>query len=507
MKKYPVQIAIIWLVAWFIPSTGWLQERNEPFDIGTMQLKLLSDSGRFSLQITEGDTLSQLSIPPGWLIPKENEENGYVSSFNYDETLTAFRIGRGLTGIQISSYDIQKEGSAQAAAGRDVFIIYNAHENQLYPGIINLGITKDRVRSGGTFYATNNIFLLADINHDGFKDIGIIKEDLKFSPLNQSYIRYPPKWYIFKNNCWINQADSSGIFPLQEIIKLPLIGLSKSPVDFIKEEYLRKNICVLDYKNFGVQAMAHELLGFQWYQWNNHGDPDPNATYDIKVVVYNNIPPGKVKELYPIISALEQDFRYVEYSRAMQYFNRQIQQIDELGQTELRQENMSMFKNLRSTLIKTREEIVNKLNNSNFNSEKLPTNINIKKIVYRFEDSSVPPEYHRSYTITLTPEKTNIIVDSYGDIIAEKEYKIRKKQFINIVNSLTVNNIRKQPLGDNRGCTGGTGEILSYWDEKNEIFSASVYHCGGIDSGNLGGNIKAFADDINKLVPKLYKLL
>ncbi len=232
MKKYPVQIAIICLLAWLIPSAGWLQERNGPFDIGTRQLKLLPDSGRFRLQITEGDTLSQLSIPPGWLIPKENEEKGYVSSFNYDEALTAFRI-----------------------------------------------------------------------------------------------------------------------------------GLSKSPVDFIKEVYLRKNICVLDYKNFGVQAMAHELLGFQWYQWNNHGDPDPNATYDIKVVVYNNILPGKVKELYPVVSALEQDFRYVEYSRAVQYFDRQIQQIDELGQTELRQENMSMFENLRSTLIKTREEIVNKLNN------------------------------------------------------------------------------------------------------------------------------------------------
>jgi hypothetical protein len=84
--------------------------------------------------------------------------------------------------------------------------------------------------------------------------------------------------------------------------------------------------------------------------------------------------------------------------------------------------------------------------NSNFDGEKLPTKINIKKITYRFEDSSVPPEYHRSYTITLTPERVNIVVDSYGDFIAQKEYKIRKKQFINIVNSLAVNNIRKQPL-------------------------------------------------------------
>jgi hypothetical protein len=363
MKKYPVQFALIWIIAGLIPAIGWIQEGIESVDIGTGQLKLLSDSSGFSLQITEGDTLRQLSITASWLIPEEDEEKGYVSGFNYDEVLTAFKLGRGLTGIQLSSYEILKGGSAQAAAGRDVFLVYDGQENQLYPGIINLGITKDRVRSAGTFYATNNIFLLADINDDGFKDIGIIKEDLEFSPPNQTYNRYPPEWYLFNKNCWIHEADSSGIFPPQEIIKLPLIGLSKSPVDFIKEVYLRKNICVLDYENFGVQAMAYELLGFQWYQWNKHGDPDPNATYDIKVVVYKNIPHKKVKEFYPATKELEQDFRYVEYSRAIHYFDKQLQEIDELKQTVLQQENIDMLENLRSTLIKTREEIVTKLNN------------------------------------------------------------------------------------------------------------------------------------------------
>lgn len=129
MNKYPVQIAIIWLVAGLIPSIGWIQEGNGPFDIGNLQLNLLSDSSRFSLQIIDHDKQKQLSIPTIWLIPEENEEKGYVSGFSYDETLTAFRIGGGLTGIQLSSYDIQKGGSAQAAAGRDVFLVYNGQEN------------------------------------------------------------------------------------------------------------------------------------------------------------------------------------------------------------------------------------------------------------------------------------------------------------------------------------------------------------------------------------------
>ncbi len=357
MKKNIVQFAVIFFVSGLFPFVGWSQEKNGLFDIGDLQLKLLSDSSHFRLQIIEDATLRNLPIPAGWLIPEENEEKGYVSSFNYDDSLNIFMIGGGLTGIQISSYDIQKEGSAQAAAGRDVFLVYHAPENRLYPGLINLGISKDRVRSAGIFYATNHIFLLADINDDEFKDIGIIKEDLQFSPHSQSYHRNPPEWYIFYKNRWVLEADSSGIFPLQAMIKLPLIGLGKSPVDFIKEVYLRKNICVLDYENFGVQAMAHDLIGFQWYQWNSHGDPDPTATYDIKVIVYNNIPLRKVKELYPVIRELRQDFRYVEYTKTLQYFDKQIIQIDELEQG-----NKHMFENLRTTLIKTRQDIVNQLN-------------------------------------------------------------------------------------------------------------------------------------------------
>jgi len=145
--------------------------------------------------------------------------------------------------------------------------------------------------------------------------------------------------------------------------------------------------------------------------------------------------------------------------------------------------------------------------NANADQERLNTTNTINKIIYRFEDASVPPEYHRSYTITLMPEKLFIVVDSYGTMIAEKEFRIEKKQYDDIVSSLLKNNIRKQSLTAHDGCTGGTAETVSYWDEKEEIFSASLYHCGGIDSGNLGGNVKQFADDIKKLIPSLSDLL
>jgi hypothetical protein len=131
----------------------------------------------------------------------------------------------------------------------------------------------------------------------------------------------------------------------------------------------------------------------------------------------------------------------------------------------------------------------------------------IKEITYHFGDASVPPDYHRSYTITVTANRVKIVVDSYGDILADEEYEITAQQFDDIQRSLEKNNIENCTLGEDEGCTGGTSERISYVNDKNETFSGSVYHCGGKDTGNLCGDIGSFADAVKKLVPNVEELL
>ena len=63
-------------------------------------------------------------------------------------------------------------------------------------------------------------------------------------------------------------------------------------------------------------------------------------------------------------------------------------------------------------------------------------NAKIQEITYHFGDASVPPKYHRSYTVTVTTDKVRIVVDSYGKILADKGYEITNKQFNDIRNSL-----------------------------------------------------------------------
>ena len=151
--------------------TGYSQSMHDE-----IQFELHSDSIDFILHMITEEDQKKITIPRIWLIPSEDDEAGYVSSFNYDNEVNAFEIGNGNMGLHLSSYEIQREGSAQAAAGRDAFMVYDVKDHAVFPGIVDLGITKERVRSMG-LYARNTRFLLADINKDGFKDIGIIKEE------------------------------------------------------------------------------------------------------------------------------------------------------------------------------------------------------------------------------------------------------------------------------------------------------------------------------------------
>ena len=131
----------------------------------------------------------------------------------------------------------------------------------------------------------------------------------------------------------------------------------------------------------------------------------------------------------------------------------------------------------------------------------------IQEIKYYFGDASVPPEYHRSYAITVTPDMVRIVVDSYGEILADEKYGITDEQFDDVRNSLERNEIRNCTLGEDEGCSGGTSERISFADDENEIFSGSVYHCGGKDTGNLCGDISSFAGKVKNLVPNLDALL
>jgi hypothetical protein len=82
----------------------------------------------------------------------------------------------------------------------------------------------------------------------------------------------------------------------------------------------RSGMAVLAYDELGPQVAVHGLIGYEWYQWNAHGDSDPHKVDDVKVVVYRGIPLEKVKETYPVIKG-RQDYRYLDYATAIDYLD------------------------------------------------------------------------------------------------------------------------------------------------------------------------------------------
>lgn len=124
------------------------------------------------------------------------------------------------------------------------------------------------------------------------------------------------------------------------------------------------------------------------------------------------------------------------------------------------------------------------------------------EIVYRFGDSSVAPQYHRSYTITVGKSQAQITVDSYDKIVAEKTVQISGQQFNEIIETIEKAVIAKRALKDNDGCAGGTSEALKILDDnKKTIFDGSVYHCGTQDYGELTGDIAAVKSKFVALFP------
>jgi hypothetical protein len=92
---------------------------------------------------------------------------------------------------------------------------------------------------------------------------------------------------------------------------------------------------VLPYSAFGPQVMAHTVIGFEWYQWNNVGECDAHAPADkVQVVVYRHVSREQVQDRYPVI-AQRQDYRYLAYDDALAFLRAQIAEVSDEELPEL----------------------------------------------------------------------------------------------------------------------------------------------------------------------------
>ena len=92
--------------------------------------------------------------------------------------------------------------------------------------------------------------------------------------------------------------------------------------------HVRASEVVLPYSAFGPQVAAYELIGMEWWQWDSHGDKDDHE-YPIKVVVYWDQTREETAKRHPVDQAKLQDYRYVEYSKAVEHLEATIKDFAE----------------------------------------------------------------------------------------------------------------------------------------------------------------------------------
>ena len=110
------------------------------------------------------------------------------------------------------------------------------------------------------------------------------------------------------------------------------------------------------------------------------------------------------------------------------------------------------------------------------------------KFEYQFHDASVPPDYHRSYVITVTETTISKWVNSYGDTISLDEKPISKANFELLQQTVVDAKIKNCKLPEDDGCTGGTGISMRWFKANVKAFGGSRWKCGGQETGDMCGD-------------------
>jgi hypothetical protein len=107
------------------------------------------------------------------------------------------------------------------------------------------------------------------------------------------------------------------------------------------------------------------------------------------------------------------------------------------------------------------------------------------EVAYQFHDSSVPPEYHRSYTITVQRGEARMVVDSYGDVLHDVTEDVDDETWAEVLDRVGALRVSGRVGSDD--CTGGTASELQAQDATHTpgdgavaVFAAP---CGGEGSG------------------------
>ena len=125
--------------------------------------------------------------------------------------------------------------------------------------------------------------------------------------------------------------------------------------------------------------------------------------------------------------------------------------------------------------------------------------------IYDFQDASVPPPYHRSYTIRVTAELVYFAISDYSQILSKDSLVLTRTAYDSFVTAINNLHIKKGKEIIQEGCTGGTSDKLDLFRGSSKEVKGYIYYCGGQKYGDLEGDVALAANLFKALIPDLDK--
>jgi hypothetical protein len=120
-------------------------------------------------------------------------------------------------------------------------------------------------------------------------------------------------------------------------------------------------------------------------------------------------------------------------------------------------------------------------------------------IEYRYDDASIPPEFHRSYDLSITNKEVHFVVDIYGDIVRDETVPLPAEVWAGLTDtSDAVFNL--EPEETEGDCAGGTARSLAVVDGDNEVLDLDFQVCGGVNDG-AATTIDAYVQPVIDTIP------
>ncbi len=104
-------------------------------------------------------------------------------------------------------------------------------------------------------------------------------------------------------------------------------------------------------------------------------------------------------------------------------------------------------------------------------------------VIYKFNDASVPPAYHRSFELTITAARARLVVDSYGDILADEEVSGVDEvgdawaKLVENYAQVTATSVATPEAG----CVGGTSRSLEITQGEVVLKDIFIDDCAGVN--------------------------